>query len=57
MSKAVELNPKDRAAYVSRGTAYSQMGHWDNATIDYNQAIQLDPAVADGWSDAATPAP
>ena len=43
LNRAVELDPKDEAAYASRGMTYSQMGQWENAVADFNQALKLDP--------------
>lgn len=43
-NKAIELDPKYAAAYVSRGVAYHySKKDYDRAIADYDQAIRLDP--------------
>jgi hypothetical protein len=40
---AIQLNPKDEAAYNGRGRTYYQAKAYDDAVADFDQAIQLDP--------------
>jgi Tfp pilus assembly protein PilF len=37
------LNPNYALAYISRGKAYSQKGLYDQARIDYHQAVRINP--------------
>lgn len=41
LSKAIELNPKDAAAYHNRGTAYDQLDNYNQATRDLKMAARL----------------
>lgn len=42
-TKAIELDPKDAAAYNNRGLAYKNKKEYGRAIEDYNKAIELDP--------------
>jgi TonB family protein len=42
-NKAIELNPKDPAAYLNRGRVYSDRKSYDLAILDYDKTIELDP--------------
>ena len=44
--EAIQLNPKDAAAFNNRGSAYFAKGQSDRAIADYSQAIQLNPKDA-----------
>ena len=44
--QAINVNPKNSVAYVSRGFAYSIKGDLDRAIQDYDQGIELDPKNA-----------
>ena len=48
-TRAIELDPKEPAAYNNRGIAYAQTGgkQYYNAMADYARAIALDPQFAD----------
>ncbi len=48
LDQAVQLDPKDALAYVSRGVASSAKEAYDKAVADFDQAIQLDPKDASG---------
>ena len=37
------MNPKDTAAYISRGVAYNHKGDYDRAIQDFDVAIRLNP--------------
>jgi lipoprotein NlpI len=42
-NQAIQLNPKDAAAFNNRGSAYFAKGNSDHAIADYSQAIQINP--------------
>jgi len=42
-SKALEIDPSFKLAYVNRGVAYHYHTLYDYAIADYNKAIELDP--------------
>jgi len=46
-SSALEVNPKDAAAYYNRGIAKLDKGDFDGAIADYNRVIELDPKFTD----------
>jgi Flp pilus assembly protein TadD len=43
---AIQKDPNNAAAYVSRGVAYDYKKDYDRAIADYTQAIRLDPNYA-----------
>ena len=43
LDKAVQLDPADALAYVSRGMAWGERGEYAKAMGDFDQAIRLDP--------------
>ena len=45
--KAIELDPKDPAAYHNRGVFYNTKGEYDKAITDFNKAIELNPKNAE----------
>ncbi|MBI2917515.1 MAG: tetratricopeptide repeat protein [Chloroflexi bacterium] len=45
-TRAIQLDPKDAAAYNNRGIAYRKLGQPKEAIADYTRAIQLDPKDA-----------
>ena len=46
----IARNPKDAAAYFSRGGAYGHKGDYDHAISDYDKAIELNPHYAQAYS-------
>lgn len=44
--KAIELDPKDKDTFISRGMAYAEKGQYDRAITDLDQALKLDPECA-----------
>ena len=42
-SKSVEINPNLSIAYARKGTIYYSMGQTQNASINWNIALKLDP--------------
>jgi len=40
-SKAIELNPKDAAAYFNRGTVKIEMGDYSGASADFRNSYNL----------------
>ena len=45
LNKAVEANPSNTEALNARGVAYFQLKDYQNAALDYDQAIAADSAV------------
>ena len=45
-SKAIEINPKDAAAYNNRGVANRKLGDNRAAIADYNKALEIDSQLA-----------
>ena len=50
-NRAVELNPKDTAAYYNRGVAKQTRGDLDGAFADYNRTLELDPKYAVAYNN------
>jgi len=44
VNQALELNPNLALAYARRGSIYYKMGDLERATINWNLALQIDPA-------------
>ncbi len=49
LDKAVQLDPRDALAYVSRGLAWAEKEAYDKAVADFDQAIRLDPKDASAY--------
>jgi tetratricopeptide (TPR) repeat protein len=45
-TRAIELDPEDAGAIVSRGETYRAMERYDEALADFTRAIELDPEDA-----------
>ncbi len=43
MDKAIELSPRLAKAYHNRGLTYLDLGNYDQAIADFDQAIELTP--------------
>ncbi|MBK7996009.1 MAG: tetratricopeptide repeat protein [Blastocatellia bacterium] len=41
------LNPNFAESYYNRGILYKVIGNLEQSTIDYNKAIELEPAYKD----------
>jgi protein O-mannosyl-transferase len=51
-SKAIQMNPGDEDAYLSRGSLYvDQMGKYDLGIEDFNKTLELDPGNVDAIVD------
>jgi tetratricopeptide (TPR) repeat protein len=48
--KAIELDPTNSQAYVSRAAGYEKIGEHDTALVDVNEAMRLDSKNADALS-------
>ena len=48
-SKAIEIHPKYREAFVNRGNSYHAKGDEDRAILDYNRAIEIHPKYRDAF--------
>jgi tetratricopeptide (TPR) repeat protein len=51
LTKAIELNPNEAAAYNNRGNTYSDKKEYDKAIADYNEAIELNPNYAAAYNN------
>jgi Flp pilus assembly protein TadD len=49
--RLIARNPKDVAAYNSRGHVYNAKGDYDRAIADFDQAIQRDPKLAVAYNN------
>ena len=49
--RAIELSPKNPAAYSNRGAAYISLDKFDKAIVDFSKAIQLNPNNATAYSN------
>ncbi len=47
------LSPDNAEAHFNRGLAYKQLGRYDLAHQDYDNAIVLDPGMAKAYYDRA----
>jgi tetratricopeptide (TPR) repeat protein len=45
-NKVIELDPKDKDTFISRGMAYAENGQYDHAIADLDQVLKLDPECA-----------
>ncbi len=52
-TKAIELSPKDSAAYVGRATALANKKLYDQAIMDFTMAIELNPEDSAAYRDRA----
>lgn len=43
LTQAIQREPDSAKAYLRRGQAYAQDGHWEPAVTDLSKAIELDP--------------
>jgi lipoprotein NlpI len=50
-SRAIEIDPNYRDAYINRGNARSEKGDPDGAVADYSRAIEIDPKFAVAYSN------
>ena len=47
LTEAIQINPRNVQAIISRGRAYTARGDFDYAIADFNLAISLDPSKGD----------
>jgi tetratricopeptide (TPR) repeat protein len=50
-TRAIRLNPELAEAYTCRGTAYSDLGKYDQAVLDYTRAAALNPDNAQTYNN------
>jgi tetratricopeptide (TPR) repeat protein len=51
IGKAIEINPKNAAAYSNRGNALKELKRLDEALASYDRAIAIKPDYADAYSN------
>ena len=52
-TRAIDANPKDAVARLSRGNLYNTKGEFDKAIEDLSEAIRLDPNNANAYNNRA----
>jgi len=50
-SKAIEVDPKDTAAYTLRGVAWGKKAEYDKAIADYTKALEINPKFAKAYNN------
>lgn len=53
-TKAIQLNPKNPYAFLTRGDAYSKVEKYEDAIADYGRVISINPKLAVGYAFRAT---
>ena len=53
LDRAIELNPKEAGASVSRGRLWRALGEWEKACRDCDEALRLDPKNRVAYLDRA----
>ncbi|TWU48429.1 tetratricopeptide repeat protein [Rubripirellula reticaptiva] len=53
LTRVLEANPDDAAAYVARGIAYAKLGNWDSVIADFSQAIRVEPGNPVAYANRA----
>ena len=53
LTAVIESNPKDAAAYNTRGAAYARIGKYVEAEDDFSKAIELKPGYAAAYTNRA----
>jgi predicted O-linked N-acetylglucosamine transferase (SPINDLY family) len=51
IGKAIEINPKNAAAYSNRGLALNELKRYEEALASYDRAIAIKPDYADAYSN------
>ena len=47
--KALEIDPKDKEAWVNKGAALNRMGNFSEAITAYDKALKIDPNYVNAW--------
>lgn len=50
-TRAINLDPKNAAAYLGRAAAYGEMGRFDKSIDDFNSAVALRPTDSEIYVD------
>ena len=53
LTEVIQRNPRDAAAYNTRGVVYAKLGRYSNAIDDFSHAIELDPNFAGAYTNRA----
>jgi tetratricopeptide (TPR) repeat protein len=51
LDKAIAINPRLEAAYISRGSAYFELNQMDKAIQDYDKALEINPQSAIAYNN------
>ena len=53
LTEVIERNPRDAAAYNTRGVVYAKLGHYSDAIADFTHTIDLDPNFSGAYTNRA----
>ena len=53
LTEVIERNPRDPAAYNTRGVVYAKLGQYSNAIEDFTHTIELDPNFSGAYTNRA----
>ena len=53
LTEVIERNPRDPAAYNTRGVVYAKLGQYSNAIEDFSHTIELDPNFSGAYTNRA----
>ena len=48
-TKAIDLDPKNTAAWTNRGNAFASLGQWDKASADFSRSIEINAGAPFPW--------
>ena len=51
-AKAVEIDPRDAAAWHNEGTVLNELGRHEEALACYEKALEIDSRYAASWADS-----
>ena len=50
-TEAIALRPEDSLSHYQRGVAYARLGRLNEALVDFNESIRLEPKAARSYSN------